>query len=666
MINTKAYRSNLCHHFYKNSIYFYYSVIILIDCLKIYHVLRAKFRHRYSVGTLIMRLARVEIVNYRCHKNTSIPIYDITVLIGPNDSGKSSVLNALDIFFDISRGRTSKKPDIEDFYRDARGVQASTLGIICTFINDGEDEVKIKKEFELSMDKSEVVGPKWYIFTETYVEEKFQEIEREINKKRPRKEQLIDFIKNNLPNINNKKIDKMKIDELKALIREFLHQQKKTKKWIEIKRTNEVLQSIPRFELYDSNAYEDPENYLRKILSSHFNEILNEDEVKNIVSDFEQTLTNKLNERLNELSVFLKNSLANYVPGLKNIAIRPNVDPSKSFVGTIINIKDNRGEHEVIRRGQGLRKLLFVHITQWESKKEKKQLVIRAYDEPDNSLHYSAQRTFLKAVTGQENLQVIIATHSIILADMVPFHKIILFRINQDGYAETEFLDPDQIKEAEDFIAEVGVSLGISTWEFFFEKAILIVEGLTEETFISAAYRKLYNQTLKDKGIVLINIGGNAAAPFLLKILKFKAQKVYILLDNDTRTRKWRGNITFEEFLRNIGYDDNFIRNHIFYIGRKEFEDSFDDDYLVHILTSNYGISEQAVRKELMRLRGNPNLKFSKELLKWIERTSNCKVGKPEFGLKLAEHISFNSLPRVLKNLFDKIHEAIDTLYNQH
>jgi len=244
---------------------------------------------------------------------------------------------------------------------------------------------------------------------------------------------------------------------------------------------------------------------------------------------------------------------------------------------------------------------------------------------------------------------------------MVPFHKIVLFKINQNGYAETEFLDPEQIKNIEDFIMEVGISLGISTWEFFFEKAILIVEGPTEENFIRAAYGKLYRQTLKERGIVLINIKGNAAAPYLLELLKFKASKVYVLLDSDTKTRKWRRNMTFEEFLLRIGYDVDFIRDHVFYIGQREFEDAFDDDYLVRVITTNYGGDEQSIRNELAKIRRNPQAKFSEELIKLIKRVSNHTLGKPELGLKLAENIGFDSLPEVLRHLFEKINELVDS-----
>ena len=263
------------------------------------------------MGTFAMRLTQVEIINYRCHKNTIIPIYDVTVLIGPNDSGKSSVLSALDLFFDIPMRRSVKKPDVEDFYRNPQGKQESKMEIICTFVNEDGEEIRIKKGFELLADKNEVVGPKWYIFAEAYVNDEFQEIDREISKGRPEKRKLIDFIKRYVsPNIEERILLKMKLDELKEIIKKFLLRQEKTKKWVEIDKGNEILSKIPRFELYDSNEYENPENYLRKILSSHFNEILNEDEVREVVSNFEQVITEKLNERLSELSAFLENSLA--------------------------------------------------------------------------------------------------------------------------------------------------------------------------------------------------------------------------------------------------------------------------------------------------------------------------------------------------------------------
>lgn len=47
-----------------------------------------------------MKLVEVKLQNYRSyHQETCVPIDDLTVIIGKNDAGKSTVLEALDVFF---------------------------------------------------------------------------------------------------------------------------------------------------------------------------------------------------------------------------------------------------------------------------------------------------------------------------------------------------------------------------------------------------------------------------------------------------------------------------------------------------------------------------------------------------------------------------------------
>jgi len=44
-----------------------------------------------------MQLITVEIKNFRCLKDVKIPFRELTVLIGENDAGKSTVLDLLDL-----------------------------------------------------------------------------------------------------------------------------------------------------------------------------------------------------------------------------------------------------------------------------------------------------------------------------------------------------------------------------------------------------------------------------------------------------------------------------------------------------------------------------------------------------------------------------------------
>jgi energy-coupling factor transporter ATP-binding protein EcfA2 len=51
----------------------------------------------------IMRIARVRIKNFRCLEDVTVEFDDVTTLIGPNGVGKSTVLHALDWFFNDSK-----------------------------------------------------------------------------------------------------------------------------------------------------------------------------------------------------------------------------------------------------------------------------------------------------------------------------------------------------------------------------------------------------------------------------------------------------------------------------------------------------------------------------------------------------------------------------------
>src|SRR5687768_4843903 len=97
-----------------------------------------------------MRLAQVRLENFRCHKDTaSIAIGNLTAIIGKNDSGKSSILEALDIFFD-----ESKKPEQDDATRDG---DSKNCRIVCQFdqlpatlILDAERPTTLQAEYLLN------------------------------------------------------------------------------------------------------------------------------------------------------------------------------------------------------------------------------------------------------------------------------------------------------------------------------------------------------------------------------------------------------------------------------------------------------------------------------------------------------------------------------------
>jgi len=96
-----------------------------------------------------MKLARLRIRNFRCFRQeTSVDFDDITALIGKNDCGKSTMMEALDVFLNDSN------PDKDDASKDG---DPKDLTIICEFtelpdevIIDDANPTSLRKEYLLN------------------------------------------------------------------------------------------------------------------------------------------------------------------------------------------------------------------------------------------------------------------------------------------------------------------------------------------------------------------------------------------------------------------------------------------------------------------------------------------------------------------------------------
>ena len=51
-----------------------------------------------------MRLKYLKLKNFRGYRDGEIKFSDLTAFVGKNDSGKSTILEALDVFFNDSKG----------------------------------------------------------------------------------------------------------------------------------------------------------------------------------------------------------------------------------------------------------------------------------------------------------------------------------------------------------------------------------------------------------------------------------------------------------------------------------------------------------------------------------------------------------------------------------
>ena len=111
-----------------------------------------------------MKICQVKVSNFRGYKDeTVIDFNDLTVFIGKNDVGKSTVLEALDVFFNEGKGVI--KLDKEDINKqgltgDSKEIRIAVVfdDVPTTLVIDSTNETSLKDEYLLTSDsKLEIV-----------------------------------------------------------------------------------------------------------------------------------------------------------------------------------------------------------------------------------------------------------------------------------------------------------------------------------------------------------------------------------------------------------------------------------------------------------------------------------------------------------------------------
>ena len=81
-----------------------------------------------------MKLHSIKLKNFRSYKEeTEIKINDLTVFVGKNDIGKSTILEALDVFFNEGKGNGVIKLDKDDINKSALAEGDNVISITAVF-----------------------------------------------------------------------------------------------------------------------------------------------------------------------------------------------------------------------------------------------------------------------------------------------------------------------------------------------------------------------------------------------------------------------------------------------------------------------------------------------------------------------------------------------------
>jgi len=392
-----------------------------------------------------MKIKTLKIKNFRSYKDeVGTEFGDLTTFVGKNDIGKSTVLEALDIFFNNGKGII--KLDKEDVNKQALSEgDTETVFTICfeelptSIVIDSTNQTTLQDEYLLNSNG-----------------------QLEIIKKYSNGGKEKVFVKANHPAGNNcKDLLLKKNTELQKIINDnsitcsnlTINAEMRTAIWqhyisdleltnIEIDVSKGDTKSIwdklqtylPLYSLFQSDRKNsDGDSEVQDPLKEAVKQILNDATLRTKFDEIATEVKNKLQDvatrtlaKIQEMNPEIANSLNPIIPATDSLKWA-DVFKSVSIAGD--------DDIPINKRGSGVKRLILLNFFRAEAERRKIQdnipSIIYAIEEPETSQHTQHQKKLIKAfleLSNTANTQVIITTHSPALVKELEFQHLRLVR----------------------------------------------------------------------------------------------------------------------------------------------------------------------------------------------------------------------------------------------
>jgi predicted ATP-dependent endonuclease of OLD family len=405
-----------------------------------------------------MKIKSIKIENFRGYKNEVCVDFDtFTAFVGRNDVGKSTVMEALDIFFYDGKGLI--KLDKDDINKEGKKEGKNDVKIsVCftelpsTVIIDESNETTLQSEYLLnSQGDLEII--KLYKNAATTA----SGIKVSIKASHPTNKACADLLlkkqsalleildKNNLTCS-----DRRKNAEVRSAIWNYFNKTNDLQlteieidvnsKEGDIKALWGKLQSyMPYYSLFQSDRKNsDGDNEIQDPLKEAVKQIIND-------SDLQEKLdyvANKVREKLQEVSDLTLSKIKEMNEDIAN-SLHPKVPMTQDlkwsdvFKGLSIT-----GDEDIPinKRGSGVKRLILLNFFRAEAERRQReannQHIIYAIEEPETSQHKHHQKMLidaLKTLAATNGVQIIITTHSSDIVKQLKFSQLKLIRNTDTG-----------------------------------------------------------------------------------------------------------------------------------------------------------------------------------------------------------------------------------------
>ena len=387
-----------------------------------------------------MKLKRIRIRNFRCYQEEiSIDFNDITALVGRNDAGKSTIMDALDIFLNDSN------PDKDDASKNGNGADLTIIGefelvsdqaiIDDTVPTNLADEYLLNNEGRLEIHKKysgQLQSPKCTDISAFANHPSIENASDLLLLKRPQLR-----ARANQLGVNLEGVDQNINMQLRSAIRNHLGNLNPTERLIPLNEENgkkvwdSLKTQLPVFALFKSDrASTDQDPEAQDTLKSAVKEAIKAKEeelnaIFNYVEEEVKKIADATLEKLREMDPSLASEL--------------NPQFSKPSWANLFKASITGDEGIPInKRGSGVKRLILLNFFRAKAENQATETgrtnIIYGIEEPETSQHPNNQRLLLKALTELSlEHQVIISTHTPMLARGLPDECLRYIRVNEDS-----------------------------------------------------------------------------------------------------------------------------------------------------------------------------------------------------------------------------------------
>ncbi|HET6558034.1 MAG TPA: AAA family ATPase [Prolixibacteraceae bacterium] len=464
-----------------------------------------------------MNLEYLKIKNFRGYsQETIIPLSNLTAFIGKNDSGKSTILEALEIFFNNSLIVCEK----EDLCINATG---NNIEISCVF-NNFPREIVIDAAAPTSLENEYLLNSEGKL-----------EIKKIFSATAAKPKEKIIIVCNHPTNINGNDLLELKRADLKARADSLGIDQDIYNRNVNSSIRQAIWQNIGILNLAQTDLIVDKEDSkkvydtLKTYLPTYAlfqSDRQSKDEDKEVTDPMKVAVQLALQELEAEIE-FIKTQVKNKAIETANRTLAKLKEMSPDLAEQLIpefrsdpkfdtqfklTIK-SEDDIPINKRGSGVRRLIVLNFFRAEADRRRlgnvNNRIIYAFEEPETSQHPNYQKMLIKSfieLSNTHTTQVILTTHTPALAGLLPLNSL-RFVNSVNGMRTVEF-GRDEIYQ------KIVNTLGLLPDPISHNaKALLLVEGKADVGFVNHTAQTLKDagyltHTFQDKNIAIVPIGG--------------------------------------------------------------------------------------------------------------------------------------------------------------